>query len=221
MNYRLIASLVASIISSTSYADGIEDFILAYSSSQASNLPIKFKNQTLSLTSLDLIAVTTLKKMGSKEILQKYYEQPEFQKMLRLVIQNQINSSAVDFIFDDASIKLFNNLYTMEEMQALYQLNSSESGKEFIDTMEAVEQTTQNFIELGYKIQFDIESYKKLELDIKNVFKNIKTDEIAENREETKKETENIIESLQQTTIPTTLTEQQNSLVAEKMSIDP
>lgn len=221
MNYRLIVTVVASIMISTSYADGIEDFILAYSSSQASNLPTKFKNQTLSLTSLDLIAVTTLKKMGSKEILQKYYEQPEFQKMLRLVIQNQINSSAVDFIFDDASIKLFNNLYTMEEMQALYQLNSSESGKEFIDTMEAVEQTTQNFIELGYKIQFDIESYKKLELDIKNVFKNIKTDEIAENREETKKETENIIESLQQTTIPTTLTEQRNSLVAEKMSIDP
>ena len=130
MNHKIIlATATLLLLSNTSSADENENFFVAYSSAQAANLPRDLKTQMLLPTNLDAIAIKTLKNMGLNELAQQYLNRPDLQQKLRSTIQNYINSSAAESIFDDISTQLFSDIYTVDELKSLYQLNNTKNGK--------------------------------------------------------------------------------------------
>ena len=175
MNHKIIlATATLLLLSNTSFADENESFFVAYSSAQAANLPRDLKTQMLLPTNLDAIAIKTLKNMGLNELAQQYLDRPDLQQKLRSTIQNYINSSAAESIFDDISTQLFSDIYTVDELKSLYQLNNTKNGKIFNDNNAIIEKKVQNFIDLSYRQQFNQAGFEKLEADIKTIVDKVK-----------------------------------------------
>lgn len=155
----------------TVFAEDDDKFFVAYSASQASNLPDSLKRKMTSTGYLDNIALMILKQIGEEKLASEYYNQPILQDKLRKIITQYIGNGSTDQLFDDQSTQLFSSLYSIEELQSLYQLNSSTAGKAFVQNYMKAETSTQNFIDVAFKQKFDKTSSDKLEADVHNAFK--------------------------------------------------
>ncbi|EPF74433.1 hypothetical protein, partial [Acinetobacter rudis] len=192
MKHKIIlATMTSFLLNTSSFADENENFFVAYSSAQAANIPRDLKAKMLLPTNLDTIAIKTLNNMGLNELSRQYLNQPELQQKLRTVIQNYINSSAADSIFDDKSTQLFSDIYTVDELKSLYQLNNTKNGKLFNDNNSVIDKKVQSFIDISYRQQFNQAGFEKLEADIKTI-----VDKVKPSNKDTELETIKVVETL-------------------------
>ncbi|WP_035373622.1 hypothetical protein, partial [Acinetobacter gerneri] len=173
MKTKIIFSILASLAISHAYAADDDKFFVAYSAAQSSRTSDVLKKDMLSPTNLDKIVVTTLRKIGQEKLVSVYFNRPDMQTKLQNVVINYLNSDAANQIFDDASTRLFSSTYSIEELQAIYQLNTSKYGKEFIDNGLKIDTVTQTYVNNAFKEKFDKQSLDKLDADVENVFKKL------------------------------------------------
>ncbi|WP_312967509.1 hypothetical protein, partial [Acinetobacter gerneri] len=173
MKTKIIFSILASLAISHAYAADDDKFFVAYSAAQSSRTSDVLKKDMLSPTNLDKIVVTTLRKIGQEKLVSVYFNRPDMQTKLQNVVINYLNSDAANQIFDDASTRLFSSTYSIEELQAIYQLNTSKYGKEFINNGLKIDTVTQTYVNNAFKEKFDKQSLDKLDADVENVFKKL------------------------------------------------
>lgn len=171
MKNKIILAFFVSLNLNHVYADDNDNFFVAYSASQSSKTSDILKKKMMSLTSIDKIVVMTLKRIGQDTLAAEYFNRADLQIKLRKVVLNYLNSNSANQIFDDESTKLFNKTYSLTELQAIYQLNTSENGKAFIEKSLKIDTVTQNYMDEALKQNFDKVSFDQLETDVENVFK--------------------------------------------------
>lgn len=147
-----------------------EKYFIAYNTAQESKFPDILKKQMQNTAMLDQIAVATLRKIGQHNLANQYFNRPDIQRVLRNQVQSFLISPRSNEVFENLSTQLLSELYTSDELRALYQNSKTENGRKFVEASALVSLQTQQFINDAYKAKFDKASSDQLETDIESIF---------------------------------------------------
>ena len=147
-----------------------EKYFIAYNTAQESKFPDILKKQMQNTAMLDQIAVATLRKIGQHNLANQYFNRPDIQRVLRNQVQSFLISPRSNEVFENLSTQLLSELYTSDELRALYQNSKTDDGRKFVEASALVSLQTQQFINDAYKAKFDKASSDQLETDIESIF---------------------------------------------------
>lgn len=151
-----------------------EKYFIAYNVSQNGMLSENLRQQTLSTEIVDEIAVLVLKNMKLDDLAFQYYQKPDLQNKLRVIVKKFILSQSAGQLFDNQTTELLNKIYTMDELKILYQHNKSVSAQKFIQANMEISILTQEHMQKIYQSKFDKTSANELNQELEKVFMNLK-----------------------------------------------
>lgn len=141
-------------------------FFVAYQVAQSSNLPQTIHRYVVSEDILDQIAIESLKQIGTHELIAKYKDDQIFRNKIRNAIKEYLDSRQVANLYDDAATKIYNQIYSLEELKAQYHVNRSIQGQKFLsDNLQVNQKMQQALVEINNK--YDNANFQqKLELGV-------------------------------------------------------
>ncbi|OUY08263.1 hypothetical protein [Acinetobacter populi] len=141
-------------------------FFVAYQVAQSSNLPQTIHRYVVSEDILDQIAIESLKQIGTQELIAKYKDDQIFRNKIKSAVKEYLDSRQVANLYDDAATKIYNQIYSLEELKAQYHLNRSIQGQKFLsDNLQVNQKMQQALAEINNK--YDNANFQqKLELGV-------------------------------------------------------